>query len=207
MPSPVPVTATTRDTDFARLALPLLPAIARIARALARDDADGDDLVQETYLRAYRYWHTFDTSTDCRVWLSAICRNALHDMRRRRSREEPVEDEQLESLAAVEAHRAARAVGLEDMYERLDLGTAITAAIRRLDPLFAEVVVLSDVEDLSYDEIAMVLHIPIGTVRSRLYRARRQLQRALMTYALDAGYGQPSSRPVPAASPRESKHD
>jgi RNA polymerase sigma-70 factor, ECF subfamily len=193
---------------FVEEALPHMEAVHRFAlRLAAGDDDEAGDLVQETYLRAYRYWHTFDTSTDCRVWLCAICRNALHDLRRRRSREEPVEDEELESLAAVEAHRAARAVGLEDMYERLDLGPAITAAIRRLDPPFREVVVLGDVEGLSYEEIAMTLHIPIGTVRSRLYRARRQLQHALMTYALDAGYGLPSARPASAASPRESQHD
>jgi RNA polymerase sigma-70 factor, ECF subfamily len=200
------VTAQSRDADFSRLALPLLPVIARIARVLARDEADADDLVQETFLRGYRYWHTFDTSTDCRLWLSAICRNALHDLRRRKKREEAVEDEELETLAAVQAHKAARAVGLEDMYERLDLGPAIVTAIRMLDPVFREAVVLSDVDGMSYDEIATALGIPVGTVRSRLYRARRQLQQALMAYALDAGFGQNPSRPS-AAAKRDLKHD
>jgi len=178
-----------RDTEFSALALPLLPTITRIARALTRDSADADDLVQETYLRAYRYWHTFDKRTDCRVWLSAICRNALHDMRRRTRREDAVEDAELESLAAVQVHTVARGVGLEDMYDRLDLGPAILKAIGMLDDVFREVVVLSDIEGLSYEEIAVALDVPIGTVRSRLYRARRQLQEALMIYALDAGYG------------------
>ena len=82
--------ASGREVEFAALALPLLPAISRIARALARDESDADDLVQETYLRAYRYWHTFDKATDCRVWLSTICRNALHDMRRRARHEDAV---------------------------------------------------------------------------------------------------------------------
>jgi RNA polymerase sigma-70 factor (ECF subfamily) len=177
-----------RDAEFSAIALPLLPTITRIARALARDDADGDDLVQETYLRAYRYWHTFDQQTDCRLWLSAICRNALHDMRRRTRHEDAVEDAELESLAAAQVHKAARAVGLEDMYDRLDLGPAIVKAIGKLDPIFGEIVVLSDIEGLSYDEIAVAVDVPIGTVRSRLYRARRQLQEALMVYALDAGY-------------------
>lgn len=197
----------TRDAEFSAIALPLLPVITRIARALTHDQADADDVVQETFLRAYRYWHTFDQATVCRVWLSAICRNVLHDMRRRTRHEDAVDDSQLESLAAVQVHKAARAVGLEDMYDRLDLGPAILKAISKLDPIFGEIVVLSDIEGMSYDEIAGALDIPIGTVRSRLYRARRQLQEALMVYALDAGYGRPSSRARKGAtSERDTKH-
>ena len=192
-------TSANRDAEFSAIALPLLPVLTRIARALARDEADADDLVQETYLRAYRYWHTFDTGTDCRLWLSTICRNAMHDMRRRTRSEDAVEDAELESLAAAQVHTAARSVGLEDMYDRLDLGPAILQAISKLEPIFREIVVLSDIEGLSYDEIAVALDVPIGTVRSRLYRARRQLQQALMVYALDAGFGHSSSRPASGA--------
>lgn len=177
------------DKEFAAVALPLLPDVARVARALVRDPADADDLVQETFLRAYRYWHTFERGTDCRRWLSQICRNVLADSRRRGRLETAVEDAELESLAAIRVHRAALAAGLGDLYSRIDLGPAILAAIAKLDPIFREIVVLSDIEELSYDEIAAQLEIPIGTVRSRLYRARRHLQEDLMTYALDAGYG------------------
>lgn len=177
------------DAEFASVALPLLPDIARVARALVRDPADADDLVQETFLRAYRYWHTFERGTDCKRWLSQICRNVLVDSRRRVRSETAVEDAELESLAAARIHKAAVAAGLGDLYARLDLGPAILAAIAKLDPIFREIVVLSDVEELSYEEIATQLDIPIGTVRSRLYRARRHLQEDLMIYALDAGYG------------------
>jgi RNA polymerase sigma-70 factor, ECF subfamily len=179
---------TNRDEAFSAVALPLLPTIARIARALAGNEADADDLVQETFLRAYRYWHTFEAGTDCRVWLSTICRNALRDMRRRTAREDIVEDLELESLAAVRAHKAARAAGLEDMYTRLDLGPAILRELGRLEPIFREIVVLCDIEERSYEEIAVYLDIPVGTVRSRLYRGRRRLQETLMAYALDAGF-------------------
>lgn len=183
--SPTP----SSDREFAAVALPLLPDIARVARALVRDPADADDLVQETFLRAYRYWHTFERGSDCRRWLSQICRNVLFDSRRRGRLETAVEDAELESLAAVRIHKAALAAGLGDVYARIDLGPAILAAIARLDPIFREIIVLSDIEELSYDEIAAQLEIPIGTVRSRLYRARRHLQEDLMIYALDAGYG------------------
>ena len=178
-----------RDARFAELALPHLPYIARVARALARDDSDADDLVQETFLRAYRYWDSFQDGTDCKRWLAQICRNALLESHRRARPEDPVEDQQLESLAAVRMHEAAMAAGLGDMYARIDLGPAIMAAIARLEPVFRDVVVLSDVEELSYEEVAAQLEIPIGTVRSRLYRGRRHLQEMLMVYALDAGFG------------------
>lgn len=179
-----------RDAEFASVALPHLPQVARVARALTRDPADADDVVQETFLRAYRYWHTFQPGTDCVRWLCAICRNVLHDTRRRESLESPVDDMELESLAAARLHNTARAAGLGDMYATLDLGPAILDAIARLEPVFRDVVVLSDIEELSYEEIARQLKIPIGTVRSRLYRARRHLQEELMVYALDAGLRQ-----------------
>ena len=203
--APAALGQQSRDAEFSAIALPLLPTITRIARALARDLADADDLVQETYLRAYKYWHTFDKTTDCRLWLSRICRNALYDMRRRTRHEDAVEDAELETLAAVQVHKAARAAGLEDMYDRLDLGPAILEAIAKLDPIFREIVVLSDIEGLSYEEIAVAADIPIGTVRSRLYRARRQLQEALMVYALDAGFAPPSPSARKGAT-KESKH-
>jgi RNA polymerase sigma factor (sigma-70 family) len=125
--------ASARDAEFARLALPLLPVVARVARSLTRDGADADDLVQETYLRAYRYWHSFDQATDCRKWLATICRNVWFDTLRRESHVTVVNDTELESLAAARVHRAAVAAGLGDMYSRVDLGPAISRAVASLD--------------------------------------------------------------------------
>lgn len=179
----------SRDADFARLALPLLPAVARVARALTRDSADADDLVQETFLRAFRHWSTFDLSGDCRRWLSAICRNTYFAQRSRQRWLTAVgDDQELETFAAVSLHRLAREKGVEDLFARQDLGPAIRAAIGLLEPAARDVVQLVDVDELRYDEAAEVLGIPIGTVRSRLYRARRVLQAALVEYAIDAGY-------------------
>lgn len=193
-PSRTPARSPAVDAEFAAVALPLLPDVARVARALVRDPSDADDLVQETYLRAYRYWHTFQRNTDCKRWLSQICRNVLVDSLRRERYETAVEDSELESLAAIRVHKAAVAAGLGELYARIDLGPAILAAIAKLDPIFREIVILSDIEERSYEEIAAQLEIPIGTVRSRLYRARRHLQEDLMIYALDAGYGKGSTR-------------
>ena len=186
-----------RDADFARIALPLLPAVARVANALTRDSADADDLVQETFLKAFRHWTTFEQGSDCRRWLSAICRNTFFAQRARQRWVTAVGDDlDLETFAAVDLHKLARERGVEDIFSRLDLAPAIRNAIDALEPLFRDVVQLVDVQELRYEEAAEVLGIPVGTVRSRLYRARRHLQQSLVEYAIDAGY----SAAVPSAS-------
>jgi RNA polymerase sigma-70 factor (ECF subfamily) len=86
------------------------------------------------------------------------------------------------------------------MYSRLDLAPAIQAAIEQLDTNFRDVVVLGDVEGFSYEEIAEMLGIPLGTVRSRLFRARRHLQESLMVYAIDAGFARVDSAPIRVAA-------
>ena len=192
----------TTDEEFAALALPLLPAMARIASALTHDDADADDLVQETFLRAYKHWHTFEPGSDCKSWMSTICRNAFFEQRRRDSRSTAVEDQELESLAAARLHISARASGVDNMFARLDLGPAIARAIADLDPRYRDVVTLIDVEDFSYEQVADALDIPIGTVRSRLYRARRHLQEALLAFAVDAGFATAVSTASTSPTPR-----
>jgi RNA polymerase sigma-70 factor (ECF subfamily) len=198
MPAMLSETTTSpdvRDAEFRDTALPLLPAVARLARALVRQQADADDVVQETFLRAYRYWHTFRPGTDCLRWLSTICRNVARDHHRRGADAEDSLDEDRDAWSPARPHAAARDAGFEHMYENLDLGPAITEAIALLPPAFREVVVLSDVEGLSYDEVALNLDIPVGTVRSRLYRARRLLQESLLEYARDAGFAAAGGRP------------
>jgi RNA polymerase sigma-70 factor (ECF subfamily) len=190
---PMPDPGSARDAEFAAVALPLLPTVARVARALTHDESDADDLVQDTFLRAYRSWHTFAPGTDCRRWLATICRNAFFEQQHRDRNFTSVEDDELESLAAARLHNSARAAGLDDMYTRLDLGPAIARAIAALDPAFRDVVTFVDVDGFAYDEVADMLGIPIGTVRSRLYRARRQLQEALIAYARDAGFSHPKN--------------
>jgi len=190
-----------RDAEFAAVALPLLPSIARVAAALTRDAADADDLVQDTFLQAYRNWHAFTIGTDCRRWLITICRNEFFRRRHRERRVTAVDDADLELLGAARAHIEARNAGAEEMFARLDLGPAIARAIADLDPVFRSVVVLSDIEGFGYDEIAAALVIPVGTVRSRLYRGRRKLQTALLSYAIDAGLRTPA--PEPARRPKE----
>ena len=187
--TPTPAHALDRDIEFARVALPLLPSLARIAGSLTRNAADTDDLVQDTFLKAYDHWHTFVPGSDCRRWLAAICRNTFLAQRSRERWVTAVGDDmELETFAAVHLHKLAVERGVDDMFSRLDLAPAIHQAIGALPDSFRDVVVLVDVEDLRYDEAAELLGIPIGTVRSRLYRGRRLLQEQLTSYAIDAGF-------------------
>ena len=182
-----------RDAEFADIALPLMPGVVRIARALTGDESDADDLVQETFLRAYRHWDTFQRGSDCRKWLGTICRNAFFEQRRRERHSTPVDEHDLESLAFGRCHNVARAGGVDDMFARIDLGPAIAEAVGRLESHYRNAVLLIDVDGLSYEEVATSLDVPIGTVRSRLHRGRRLLQESLIAFAIDAGFAAVSS--------------
>jgi RNA polymerase sigma-70 factor (ECF subfamily) len=180
-----------QDAEFEREALPWMDDVYRFARSMTHDEADADDLVQETYLRAYRAWHTFEKGSDCRRWLFTICRNVFLRTREREARQVDTggDDAVLETLAAVREVSSLAGGNADAIFSRLDLVPAIRHALDDLPEVFRSAVVLVDVEGQSYDEAAVVLGVPIGTVRSRLFRGRRILQRSLLQFAKDAGIG------------------
>ena len=186
--------ATRRDTDlrFEREALPWMDDVYRFALSLTRNAADADDLVQETYLRAYRSWHTFQPGSDARRWLFTICRNAFLRSLEKTRHETVVDDADAEALAAAHARSTAVDDGQGALLTRIDLAPAISTALADLQEPYRSAVMLVDVEDQSYEAAAEVLGVPIGTVRSRLFRGRRLLQDALVTYARDAGIVPPA---------------
>jgi RNA polymerase sigma-70 factor (ECF subfamily) len=179
---------TQRDQAFERDALPWLDDVYRFALSLTRDEADADDVVQETFLRAYRSWHTFIPGTDCRRWLFTICRNVFLRSRERQRPTVDLEDGEQDAVAAGSVYAAAREKGYDDIYARLDLAPALRDAIDELSEPFRSAVILVDVEDLTYEAAAEVMEVPIGTVRSRLFRGRRLLQEKLLTVAEDLGF-------------------
>ncbi len=183
-----------RDREFADGCLPYLPDVARYARSLMRDEADADDLVQDTFMLAYQHWDQFMAGTECRAWLFTICRRRFLRIRQREDRQVATDDAALESLAAARVHERARQDGLDQVFERTEMRGAVDEAISRLPDAFRDVAVLVDVHDQSYETAAEILQVPIGTVRSRLFRARRLLQEDLLVYAQDAGYGATRAR-------------
>lgn len=177
-----------RDAQFQREALCWLPEVTRYALSLTRDEPDADDLVQETFLRAYRSWDQYSLGTECRGWLFTICRNTFLRSRQRSQREVASDDPEVEALAAAAIHMSAVQEGQGELFARADLSDAIDQALRQLPDAYRDAVILVDVQDQSYDTAAVVLGVPIGTVRSRLFRGRRMLQERLLTHARDAGF-------------------
>lgn len=182
-----------RKPGFAEEALPWLDAVYRFALRLTGGNAsEAEDLTQEVFLRAYRHWDTYTRGTSARSWLFTITRNAFLRSRERQARRpESLESDLDFDVAAVTSTDVFGEAGVLDP-ERAFFDSfvdeEVIRAVEHLPADFREVVVLSDVEGLSYAEIADVIDAPLGTVKSRLYRGRRMLERTLYEYAVEMGY-------------------
>jgi RNA polymerase sigma-70 factor, ECF subfamily len=184
-PSGAHATAGRDRAPFEEEALTHAEQLYRIALRLTGSPQSAEDLVQDTYLRAFRAWQSYKPGTNLAAWLATIMRNANLDELRRQSRrpvQEPLDDDGDYYLY----NRLAEAgpQPQDEVLARLG-STAILSALTEVPENFREVVVLVDVGDFSYAEAAGILEIPIGTVMSRLYRGRRLLKRALADRAGD----------------------
>jgi RNA polymerase sigma-70 factor, ECF subfamily len=189
---PTPPTPPAAPTDeekrasFEREALVHLDSLYRVALRLTRNPAEADDLVQETMLKAYRAWDQFERGTNAKGWLLTILRHAFINEYRRRSRHpETVDLDTIEPFSVFEELQDDDPQGT--FFDRI-VDDEVLRAIDALPEQFRETVVLSDVEGMSYEEIARVLGVPVGTVKSRLFRARQVLQQKLYDYAVGMGY-------------------
>ena len=177
---------TERQAAFEREVLVHLDLLYRVALRLSGSAADADDLVQETMLRAFRSWQQYEPGTNARAWLLTILRNQfINEYRRRRRHAQATEEIAADPHAVFLSVRDADPSGA--FFDRI-VDDRVLAAIDALPDEFREAVILVDSEGLSYEEAAKVLDVPIGTVKSRLFRARRRLQQELYDYAVDMGY-------------------
>ena len=175
------------DARFEREALCWFDDLFRFSMALMRDREDAEDLVQETYLRAFRSWKTFQPGRDARRWLFAICYYRFVRMRERARR--PT-DRAAASLDSIEDRLGTSAWGSnnEQRFAGVDLKSALWDAIDRLAEPFRSAIILVDIDQQSYESASMILDIPIGTLRSRLFRARRLVRPILAPFAQDMGF-------------------
>jgi RNA polymerase sigma-70 factor (ECF subfamily) len=166
------------EKSFEALALPHLPALYRIARRLTRDEHEAEDLVQETFFKAYRAYDSFEErSFGIRPWLIKILNNAFFNRQAKERRAPRATDQStLDETQAIDAPMPPE-LDLDDVDQE------VKAAIDELAPEFRSVLLLWATMELSYQEIADILDVPIGTVMSRLHRARHQLTRQLDGYA------------------------
>ena len=171
--------------------MPHLPALYGAALRLGRSEGDAEDLVQETMLRAYRFFDTFEAGTNCKAWLFRILTNVFRNRYREREREQEILGEAESSEANLGQFVAE---GPRDSETAL-LGRMVSAdveqALASIPAEFRLAVVLADLEDFSYKEIAEIMDCPAGTVMSRLYRGRKMLQKLLYSYALEQGIVRP----------------
>ncbi|MCO5176305.1 MAG: sigma-70 family RNA polymerase sigma factor [Thermomicrobiales bacterium] len=188
----------TRNDDASRRdrleqqALEHIDALYRTALRMTRNAADAEDLVQETYLRAFRSLHQFAEGTNLRAWLFRIMTNTyINEYRKRQRRPSKASLDDLEEFYLYD-HLIDSGVqpGVERpediVLSQLSVDSVVSA-IEDLPEEFRQVVLLADVEGFSYRDIASIVDIPIGTVMSRLYRARRRLQRTLYDAAIETG--------------------
>src|SRR3954469_11090190 len=170
---------------FDQEALPHLDALYRVALRLTGDPSQAEDLVQDTMLKAYRSWRQYRPGTNAKGWLLTILRNTfINDYRRRKH--EPIAMD-LEVAEPHALYRSMQETDPEGTFFSQIVDDKVLEAIDALPPEFREVLVLSDIEGMRYSEIAEALHVPVGTVKSRLFRARRQLQASLYAYAVETG--------------------
>jgi RNA polymerase sigma-70 factor, ECF subfamily len=175
-------------TEFERTAVVYLDALYRTALRLTRNRAEAEDVVQETYLRAFRAFDRFDPGSNCRAWLFTILRNVFLNRQRGREREVHDADGLLAAEAADPATPASQANNPEEEFFQTVLHGDVDRALRALPLVYREAATLADLEGLSYREVSEVLGCPVGTVMSRLSRARHLLQRSLAGFAREHGY-------------------
>lgn len=181
------VIEASAEESFRAEALRWLPNVARYARLLTRNQADADDLAQETYLRAYQSWATFRAGSDCRKWLFTICRNLYLNDRRRANRVVGMDDPEAEVGRISELYWSAVEAGAGNLFDRIDVGPALDRGLRAMPSEYREALVLVDIENYAYADAAKALGVPVGTIRSRLFRARRLLQEVMIECARDMG--------------------
>lgn len=176
------------DRVFERELLPHVNAVSTFAYRLSDNAQDANDLVQNTYMRAYRFIDSFERGSNAKAWLFRICKNQfINEYRKRQTR--PTTVDYTEVIKLEESHSAGVAVYLDlrqELFEHL-LGDEVTKAINGLPVNFRLVLLLCDIEGFTYEEIARITDVPIGTVRSRLHRARNLLKERLRPYARQRG--------------------
>ena len=171
--------------------MPHLDALYNFAYKLTINEDDAKDLLQDTSLKAYRFINSFEKGTNAKAWLFRILKNSfINDYRKKSKTPGMVDYQDVESYYNSDKGDSSREITVDLRAEtvRDKLGDEITIALNSLDVDFRTVIILCDLEGFKYEEMAKILHIPIGTVRSRLHRARNMLKEKLAVYAAEMGY-------------------
>lgn len=168
---------------------PHIDALKTFAFHLTYNDADADDLVQETYMKAHRFIDKYVEGTNAKAWLFKILKNAyINEYRKKKKQPSRVDFEDFINYHNTEDDRVTGYMDLREEIFKNMMGDEVTLAVNALPIDFRTVILLCDVEGFTYEEISKIIDVPIGTVRSRLFRARNMLKEKLQGYAENKGF-------------------
>lgn len=178
-----------KQRDFQEEIIPHLDSIYNFALRLTSDPTDAEDLVQDTIVKAYRFFNSYEKGTNARAWLFRILKNSFINNYRKKSKQ-PNQVDYSDVSPFYESVRSEQSdtTDLEDHMYREMLDDELTEALQSVPEDFRTVVLLCDVEGFTYEEIANMLDVPIGTIRSRLHRGRNLLKAKLTDYASEKGF-------------------
>lgn len=183
------LTKGNKDRIFNKEFLPHMDALYNFAFHLTLDEDDANDLVQETFLKAYRFIESYQQGTNAKAWLFKILKNGfINEYRRKTKQPSKVDFDDVINYHDTDDEGHVEYLDLRQELFQGMLGDEVTRALNQLPVDFKTIILLCDVEDFSYEEIAKIIDIPIGTVRSRLHRARNILKEKLREYAQQEGY-------------------
>ncbi len=180
---------TSHDALFQKEMIPHMSLLYNYALRLTNNEDDAKDLIQDTFLKAYRFIDKYQHDTNAKAWLFRILKNSFINNYRKNSRTpDQVEYSEVEEFVDLMRDQSVPSTDLRrDMYDNL-LGDDVVRAMESLNEEFRTIIILSDLEEMTYEEIAEILEIPLGTVRSRLHRARKAMQEKLYSFAVKHGY-------------------
>jgi RNA polymerase sigma-70 factor (ECF subfamily) len=180
---------TTTAWDFRSAQLPFRDQLFKTALRLTRSVEESEDLLQETYLKAYRHYHQFTEGTNLKAWLFRIMKNSfINTYRRDRNRPQMLDFDELRDSNDGLDDVAPTAVDPEIDYLGRELDHEVREALMDLPHHYRMAVLMVDLQGLSYQEVADALAVPIGTIMSRLYRGRKKIERALLSYGRRTNY-------------------
>lgn len=185
--------AKSKKREFEETALPYMDSLYRTALRMTKVREEAEGLVQDAYLQAYKGFDNFQKGTNCKAWLFKILRNVFINKYRKDMRSpDIVQYEKVENFYLYNQITSHQDLNIDFLKEpgRLEelIGEDVNVALQGLPDEFKEVVILSDIEGFTYEEISRIIDAPIGTVKSRLNRARRFLQKKLWDYAVKKGF-------------------